>query len=57
MTLAGEDKLAVYTIAAAALKVLRDVMKKRGKTLVEDQNRTHSLGSLGGYSRTSSPTR
>lgn len=45
MTLAGEDKLAVYTVAAAALKVLRDVMRKRGITLVEDRH-LHTLVGL-----------
>lgn len=38
MVLVGEDKLAVYTVAAAALKVLRDIMRKRGRSLVEDQH-------------------
>jgi hypothetical protein len=33
----GEDKLAIYTVASAALKVLRDLMKRRGRTFVEDR--------------------
>ena len=32
MFFAGEDELAVHTIAAAAFRVLRDLHKKRGKS-------------------------
>src|SRR5271166_5386612 len=39
MVLASEDKLAVYTVAAAALKILRDIMREReGRSLLEDQH-------------------
>ncbi len=37
MYLSEEDKLAVYTVAAAALKILRDVMKGRGRSFVAEQ--------------------
>lgn len=36
MTLAGEDELAIHTVAAAAYHILRDLNKKRGRNELAD---------------------
>lgn len=37
MTFAGEDDLAIHTVAAAAYSILRDIKKKNGKNELKDQ--------------------
>jgi len=44
MTLANEDELAIHTVAAAAYRILRDMLHKRGRHDLEDLFRSGLLG-------------
>jgi len=44
MSFAGEDKLAIYTVAAAALTVLRDLSEERGASYVADLHLNQLVG-------------
>ncbi|HXQ53825.1 MAG TPA: hypothetical protein VN802_22225 [Stellaceae bacterium] len=44
MFFSQEDKLATYTVASAAYKILRDILKRRGKSALAGQLRANVLG-------------
>src|SRR5947207_2177785 len=51
MTFAGEDTLAIHTIAAAACRVLRDLNAKRGRNVLAEEWRDNWLSVARGFVR------